>query len=59
LNDNGVTNWDEWAGPYGDLGPVYGKQWRSWDTNFEGMQTGIDQIKSVIDEIKRNPDSSP
>ena len=54
LNENGVTIWDEWANAQGDLGPVYGKQWRSWSA--PDGQT-IDQISWVIDEIKRNPDS--
>jgi len=54
LNENGVTIWDEWAKADGELGPVYGKQWRSWSA--PDGQT-IDQISWVIDEIKRNPDS--
>lgn len=54
LQENGVRIWDEWADEHGDLGPVYGKQWRSW-SGADG--TTIDQIASVIDEIKRNPDS--
>lgn len=54
LNDNGVRIWDEWADERGDLGPVYGHQWRSWPT--KDGQT-IDQISHVIDMIKRNPDS--
>ena len=54
LNDNGVTIWDEWADENGELGPVYGKQWRSWLTN-DGKT--IDQITNVIESIKKNPDS--
>lgn len=54
LNENGVKIWDEWADENGELGPVYGHQWRSW-IGADG--TTHDQIKSVVDEIKRNPDS--
>lgn len=54
LNENGVTIWDEWADANGDLGPVYGKQWRSW-TGRDGRT--IDQIDWVLKEIRRNPDS--
>ena len=54
LNDNGVTIWDEWADANGDLGPVYGSQWRSWPAP-DGRS--IDQISNVIEMIKRNPDS--
>jgi thymidylate synthase len=54
LHDHGVTIWDEWADANGDLGPVYGSQWRSWPAP-DGRQ--IDQISDVIGMIKRNPDS--
>ena len=54
LKDNGVSIWDEWADENGDLGPVYGSQWRSWSSS-NGQS--IDQIKNLIDGIKRNPDS--
>ncbi|PNS07502.1 thymidylate synthase [Solilutibacter silvestris] len=54
LKDNGVSIWDEWADGDGELGPVYGKQWRSWAT-ADGKT--IDQIAWLVDEIKRNPDS--
>jgi thymidylate synthase len=54
LNDHGVTIWDEWADEHGDLGPVYGRQWRSWPTPDGGA---IDQISNVVAAIRRNPDS--
>lgn len=54
LKDNKVSIWDEWADEQGELGPVYGKQWRRWAT-ADGAE--IDQIRWVVDEIKRNPDS--
>ena len=54
LKDNGVSIWDEWADADGELGPVYGKQWRSW-TAPDGRV--IDQIAWLVEEIKRNPDS--
>ncbi|HRF47821.1 MAG TPA: thymidylate synthase [Anaerolineales bacterium] len=54
LQDHGVTIWDEWADERGELGPVYGKQWRSWEAR-DGQV--IDQIDWVLGEIKRNPDS--
>ncbi len=54
LKDNGVSIWDEWADENGDLGPVYGAQWRSWPTP-EGDH--VDQIAGVVDSIRNNPDS--
>jgi thymidylate synthase len=54
LRDHGVTIWDEWASPDGDLGPVYGVQWRSWPTPDGGH---IDQIAEAVKTIKTNPDS--
>ena len=54
LKENGVSIWDEWADEQGNLGPVYGKQWRSWQT-VDGRV--VDQISEVIDQIKKNPDS--
>jgi thymidylate synthase len=54
LKDNGVSIWDEWADASGNLGPVYGYQWRSWPTPSGGH---IDQITQVIEMIKKNPDS--
>jgi len=54
LNENGVTIWDEWANANGELGPVYGYQWRSWPT-ADGRH--IDQISKVVDSLKNNPDS--
>ena len=54
LKDNKVSIWDEWADEHGELGPVYGKQWRSWE-GADGKT--VDQISWLIDEIKRNPDS--
>jgi thymidylate synthase len=54
LNDHGVTIWDEWADERGDLGPVYGQQWRSWPTR-DGKT--IDQIANVVQAIRKNPDS--
>ncbi|MBE0510309.1 MAG: thymidylate synthase [Chromatiales bacterium] len=54
LKENGVSIWDEWADEQGELGPVYGSQWRSWPTPDGGH---IDQISQVIQQIKQNPDS--
>ena len=68
LNDNGVTIWDEWADKNGDLGPIYGAQWRKWRyadwsiydrvSGAKALEEGhIDQLKWVINEIRRNPQS--
>lgn len=54
LKDNGVSIWNDWADENGDLGPVYGKQWRSWETRNGNT---IDQISEAIQQIKNNPDS--
>ena len=54
LKENGVSIWDEWADENGELGPVYGSQWRSWPT---ASGAHIDQIQQVIEQIKHNPDS--
>ncbi len=58
LKDHGVSIWDEWAADDGELGPVYGKQWRRWATSSnEETKTEIDQITQVIEQIKKTPDS--
>ena len=67
LNDNGVHIWDEWADERGELGPVYGKQWRKWQSQAEIIDAGdgrlqnryyqFDQLAQVIDQIKENPNS--
>ena len=54
LKENNVSIWDEWADENGDLGPVYGKQWRRWDTP-DGRK--LDQLNDIINEIKNNPNS--
>lgn len=54
LHDHNVTIWDEWADANGDLGPIYGHQWRSWPDNHGGT---IDQISQVVEAIRNNPDS--
>ncbi|MGA2125190.1 MAG: thymidylate synthase [Xanthobacteraceae bacterium] len=54
LNDHGVSIWDDWANEHGDLGPVYGHQWRSWPTPDGGA---VDQIAEVLRAIRHNPDS--
>jgi thymidylate synthase len=54
LRDNGVTIWDEWADANGDLGPVYGRQWRSWPARDGGS---VDQIANLMRDLERNPDS--
>lgn len=61
LKENGVSIWDEWADENGELGPVYGKQWRSWSAGTPSEEGAnretIDQISDVINQIKKNPDS--
>ncbi|MFT5696992.1 MAG: thymidylate synthase [Myxococcota bacterium] len=58
LQENGVSIWDEWADDKGELGPVYGSQWRSWPAVGEGGETQhIDQLSGVIDQIRTTPDS--
>lgn len=60
LKENGVRIWDEWANENGDLGPVYGKQWRSWSAGSSGEgkdEKVVDQISDLIKQIKTNPDS--
>jgi thymidylate synthase len=54
LQEHGVTIWDEWADEFGELGPVYGSQWRAWQTSDGRV---IDQISQVVDQIRHNPDS--
>src|SRR5579859_7833461 len=54
LKEHGVSIWDEWADANGELGPVYGQQWRAWPTADGGT---VDQLRWVVDEIKRNPNS--
>jgi thymidylate synthase len=54
LNDRGITIWDEWADEHGDLGPIYGHQWRSWPTP-DGRR--VDQLAKLIEQIRTNPDS--
>ena len=54
LRERGITIWDEWADEHGDLGPVYGHQWRSWSTPDGGH---VDQLQQVIDQLRVNPDS--
>jgi thymidylate synthase len=54
LHEHGVTIWDEWADPHGELGPVYGVQWRSWPTPDGGH---VDQLAQVLEQLRSNPDS--
>src|SRR5262249_50734119 len=54
LHEHGISIWDEWADEHGELGPVYGHQWRSWPTPSGG---GVDQVRVVVDGIRLNPDS--
>ena len=54
LHEHGVRIWDEWAGEGGDLGPIYGRQWRSWPSGDGGH---VDQIAGVVEQVRRNPDS--
>jgi thymidylate synthase len=54
LNEHGVTIWDDWADEHGELGPIYGQQWRSWPSHDGGT---IDQIGNLVTSIRRNPDS--
>ena len=54
LREHGITIWDEWADEHGDLGPIYGYQWRSWPTPDGGH---VDQIKAVVEQLRANPDS--
>jgi thymidylate synthase len=57
LKDNGVRIWDEWADDEGDLGPVYGKQWRKWEGHPVSLDPVVDQLARVIEQIKTNPSS--
>ncbi|MGH3356542.1 MAG: thymidylate synthase, partial [Nocardioidaceae bacterium] len=54
LHERGITIWDEWAGEDGELGPIYGRQWRSWPTPDGGY---VDQLQAVVEQIRRDPDS--
>ena len=58
LQEHGVRIWNEWADENGELGPVYGKQWRAFETlDKDGNRVVVDQIKDVLNQIKTNPDS--
>jgi len=57
LKENGVRIWDEWADENGELGPVYGSQWRHWETPGDPERGFVDQLSDVVEEIRRNPNS--
>jgi thymidylate synthase len=57
LKDNGVRIWDEWADDEGNLGPVYGKQWRKWEGHPVSLDPAVDQLARVIEQLKVNPSS--
>tara|TARA_A100001015_G_scaffold172751_1_gene191995 strand:+ start:10569 stop:11372 length:804 start_codon:yes stop_codon:yes gene_type:complete len=57
LQAKGVSIWDEWADENGDLGPIYGKQWRSWPEYNTNSKKSIDQLSNLVEELKKNPDS--
>jgi len=57
LHENNVSIWDEWADAQGELGPVYGKQWRRWEVSASGGGGAIDQLRQVIEQIRRDPHS--
>ncbi len=57
LQENGVSIWDEWADEHGELGPVYGSQWRSWPTPGDASRASIDQLSQVVEQIGSDPES--